>query len=206
MTEQVDYFFAPASRYSYLASTQIQSLEQDTGCHVRWHVVHSPDVRRITGKDPFAGQAVSGQYELGYRETDAKAWADYYGVPFVEPPEFEFDYQLLARAAVAGQQLGAGAAFLLGLSQAVFAAGGWPVVPGLVISVARSHHLPIEDFERLLTAKAVADQLRTRAQEAVERGVFGVPTFFVAGQMFWGNDRLPLVRHVLAQSSAGGAS
>lgn len=39
--------------------------------------------------------------------------------------------------------------------------------------------------------------LRRNSEEAVERGVFGAPTFFVGTEMFWGNDRLDFVEAAL---------
>jgi 2-hydroxychromene-2-carboxylate isomerase len=44
----------------------------------------------------------------------------------------------------------------------------------------------------------VKDRLKATTQEAVDRGVFGAPTMFVGGQMFWGQDRLDFVREALA--------
>jgi 2-hydroxychromene-2-carboxylate isomerase len=44
---------------------------------------------------------------------------------------------------------------------------------------------------------AVKDRLKAVTQDAVARGVFGAPTFFVDGQMYWGQDRLDFVRHAL---------
>ena len=49
-----------------------------------------------------------------------------------------------------------------------------------------------------LTADAqVKEQLKAATQEAVARGVFGAPTFFVGDQMFWGQDRLDFVKEAL---------
>ncbi len=48
----------------------------------------------------------------------------------------------------------------------------------------------------------VGQRLQRDTQEAIERGVFGVPTIFVGDQMFWGNDRFELVRYYL-QKAAG---
>ena len=104
MSQEVDFFFAPASRYSYLAATQIGKLERDTGCTVRWRPVHGPDIRKLRGHDPFSGPAVSGQYEWEYRKVDAEAWAAFYGVPFREPRELHFDFELLVRGAVAATE------------------------------------------------------------------------------------------------------
>ena len=47
--------------------------------------------------------------------------------------------------------------------------------------------------------QAVKDQLKATTQEAVQRGVFGAPTFFVGAQMFWGQDRIDWVREALAK-------
>jgi 2-hydroxychromene-2-carboxylate isomerase len=43
----------------------------------------------------------------------------------------------------------------------------------------------------------VKDTLRQRTQAAVDRGIFGAPTFFVGDDMFWGQDRLDFVRDAL---------
>jgi 2-hydroxychromene-2-carboxylate isomerase len=43
----------------------------------------------------------------------------------------------------------------------------------------------------------VKEELKTVTQAAVERGIFGAPTFFVGNTMFWGQDRLDFVREAL---------
>jgi 2-hydroxychromene-2-carboxylate isomerase len=58
------------------------------------------------------------------------------------------------------------------------------------------------DADRIVTRleeQEVKDQLRANTEEAVRRGVFGAPTFFVGEEMFWGNDRLPFVEEQLAR-------
>jgi len=57
-----------------------------------------------------------------------------------------------------------------------------------------------EDPEEILAGAAASEAkeaLMAAASEAVERGVFGAPTFFVGGEMFWGNDRLHFVEAAL---------
>jgi 2-hydroxychromene-2-carboxylate isomerase len=49
----------------------------------------------------------------------------------------------------------------------------------------------------LAAEPAVKDQLKAQTETAVQRGVFGAPTFFVGEQMFWGQDRLDFVRAAL---------
>ena len=49
----------------------------------------------------------------------------------------------------------------------------------------------------LIESDEIKHQLRANADEAVSRGAFGAPTFFVGGEMFWGNDRLEFVEEAL---------
>ena len=49
----------------------------------------------------------------------------------------------------------------------------------------------------------IGERLEAATAEAIERGVFGVPTIFVGDEMFWGNDRFELVRHYLAKIGIG---
>ena len=59
------------------------------------------------GGNPFRGEPLSGQYDWGYREYDAKCWADYYGIPFREPVAFRVDPARLALACLAADGQGA---------------------------------------------------------------------------------------------------
>ena len=104
----VRFYYAVGSRYSYLASTQMATLERQTGCEVVWRPLHSADLYALRGASPFEGRPVSGQYDWDYRRLDAERWADYYGVPYKEPRgAVDFDPRLLARACVAADTLGA---------------------------------------------------------------------------------------------------
>ncbi len=51
----------------------------------------------------------------------------------------------------------------------------------------------------LIDGDEIKNQLRVNADEAVSRGAFGAPTFFVGGEMFWGNDRLEFVEEALVR-------
>ncbi len=159
MANEIEFFFSPASRYSYLAATQMAGLERETG-------------------------------------------AALYGVAFHEPREFHFDYELLVQGAAAGLQLGAGGEFSLAIAAAVFASDRWPLDAALLTELAVAHGLDPVEFAAELTSERVAETVAQSAREAFERGAFGVPTFFVDSQMFWGNDRPVLVRNAALKQGA----
>jgi len=123
----VDFYYSIGSRYFYLASTQMAKLEAETGCRIRWRPVDGREIRKLRGRDPFAGEPLSGQYEWAYRRYDAECWADYYGIPFREPPNPHFDYRLLVKAATAAKRLGAVVPYSHALFRSVWVEGVWPL-------------------------------------------------------------------------------
>ena len=72
---QVNFYYGPGSRYSYLAAAQIGALEERTGASFRWRAVYSPDLIRRAGANPFDSATLRGQYHAGYRSTDSARWS-----------------------------------------------------------------------------------------------------------------------------------
>lgn len=202
MSQIVEFFFSPGSRYSYLAASRVPELEREFDCTIVWRPVHGPDIRALRGRDPLIGPPPSGQYEWTYREADAGAWADFYGIPFHEPRTHDFDSRLLVRAASASCELDRVAEYSWELSSEVYGRRAWPIDEALCLRVARATGLDSPRFRELLRSSLIEQAVEASAREALERGAFGVPTFFVNAQMFWGNDHLPLVRHALGNASS----
>jgi 2-hydroxychromene-2-carboxylate isomerase len=197
MQRTVAFYFGIGSRYSYLASTQIERLEADTGCRVLWRPVYGTDLMAARGMDPFRGTAPSGQYEAAYRTIDATRWARFYGVPYVEPAWAEHPWRGYALAAVAAGRLGNGAAYSHALFAAIFADGSGPLDDAGLAGLARFAGLPGDRLLADLADPQTEADHRHNIEAALAAGVFGVPSFVVDGEMFWGNDRLVLLRHHL---------
>jgi 2-hydroxychromene-2-carboxylate isomerase len=174
-------------------------LEEETGCTVDWRPVNGGDIRKLRHRDPFEGEPVSGQYDWSYRERDARLWADYYGIRFREPPSHHFDFWLLARAATAAKRLGRAADYGWRICAAVYGTDTWPIDETVCIALAEEIGFAADSFRATLEDRETERILAAAAGEAFRRGAFGVPTFFVGAQMFWGNDRLTILKHVLKQ-------
>ncbi len=58
------------------------------------------------------------------------------------------------------------------------------------------------EFERLVESDEIKDELIAETDRGLERGVFGVPTFFVGEQMFWGKDRMEFIDDELTLAHA----
>ena len=191
--------FSPGSRYSYLAGSQLARISSERRCRFDWRPVLGSEIRRLRGHDPFQGAPVSGQYEWAYRQRDAEMWAEYYGIPYREPPPHDFDFDLLARAAGAATRLAAADSYGWALCSVIYGTDTWPIDRGVCVDLAAQLGLPRGQFERALDESATRELLTQNARDAHARGAFGVPTFILNGVMYWGNDRLVLLEHALTQ-------
>jgi 2-hydroxychromene-2-carboxylate isomerase len=196
----VEFFYGLGSRYSYLASTQLDRLVADTGCRVRWRPLFSGDLFAARGRDPFAGQPASGQYDWAYRRRDAERWAAYYGVPYREPEAVAFEPRRLALACTAAARLGAVEPFSRRLFQALFVEGTSPPDDDFCAALAERVGLDQTAFRTTLEQPETASQLAATLGEALARGVFGVPSFMLGAEVYFGNDRLVLLRHALLRA------
>lgn len=198
----VDFFYGLGSRYSYLASTRLDRLQAETGCRFRWRPLYSGDLFAVRGVDPFAGAPVSGQYDWTYRRRDAERWAAYYGVPYREPDDVECDPRRLALACTAAARLGGVQAFSRRLFQALFVEGESPLDDHVCTALAREVGLDEAAFRQAVGQPETAADLAATVEKAVARGVFGVPSFVLGNAVYFGNDRLVLLRHALLKAGA----
>jgi 2-hydroxychromene-2-carboxylate isomerase len=194
----VRFFFGIGSRYSYLAATQVPRFAVETGARFEWRAVHSPELIASSGPDPFRAESRRGQYNGSYRTLDATRWARFYGVAYNEPPWAEIDWRLMALGAVAADTMGAGEGFASSLLRACFAEGRAPRNPETLAKLAEAVGLPAQEFSDAVASPSTAERHRENLQSALAAGAFGVPSFVLDdGQLFWGQDRLPLLRREL---------
>lgn len=200
MSRQVDFFYGIGSRYSYLASTQIEALERETGCRVTWRALLAGVLMRRRGMTAFQQDPPpSGQYDWAYRRYDAACWAAFYGVPFREPKPGVGNYEPFALACVAADRLGHGAAYSKALFHAVFVENRARFDNAVLADVADKAGLDGAALLGLIDDSETERQEERNIADALAAGAFGVPTFVCEGRMFWGNDRLAPLRDFLTR-------
>jgi len=194
----IDFYYGIGSRYSYLAHSQIAGLERDFGVAVRWFPLHSADLMRAAGRTPFDGPAASMQYEPAYRSADAARWAELYGIPYSEPDWAAIDFRRVNLAAVAAAAQADPAAYSRQLFARSYGEGARSFDDAGLATLAQAAGL---DGARLV-AEIDSPETHARHHATLEAarsvGVFGVPSFVICGEVFWGNDRIVLLRHHLA--------
>jgi 2-hydroxychromene-2-carboxylate isomerase len=197
----VEFFWDVGSPYTFLASTRIEDIARSCGASVEWRPFLLGGVFKETGNRPPVEVPAKGQYMLD----DLKTWAAFYGLSFQFPTCFPVNSLVPMRAALAAQRLGKGSDFALAIMRLYWMNGEDPSQPESVEKVCKAVGLDAGEVTRLAQDPAVKDQLRQNTEEAVKRGAFGAPTFFVGDKMFWGNDRLPLLEaHLKGQLQSRG--
>ena len=195
MTKTVEFFYDFGSPTVYLAATQLPDIAASVGATIDWRPMLLGGVFKSTGnQSPVVVPA-----KAAYMNNDLKRFAKRYGVPFRFNPHFPINTLALMRGAVAYQDDAVAASTY---RDAIFTAI-WvearnlnePDVIGQVLSDAGLD--PAELMNRI-GQQTVKDQLIANTEEAVNRGVFGAPTFFVGEQMFFGQDRLDFVAEALS--------
>ena len=196
---EIELFYDIGSPYSYLAATQVEAIERTTSAQVRLKPFLLGAVFKATGNTPPAGVANKAKWMLA----DLAEWASAYGVPFRFPSRFPLNTLLTERALTAAERtVGEGPARRLAL--ALFTAY-WvddrDVSDRQVIAdVATALGIDASAVLAAADAQETKDLLRARTEDAVARGAFGAPTFFVGDRMYWGNDRIVLLERLFASA------
>ena len=190
-----DFYFDFGSLASYLAHTQLPKMCTETGASANLLPMLLGGVFQATGNSSPMTVPAKGRYVF----VDFKRYADGYGVPLNTNPHFPIITTTLMRMVTALQMHNDPRmqTFMDAVFQAIWVNSrnlNDPVIVGQVLTDAGF------DAAALLAMandQATKDQLKAVTMKAVERGVFGAPTFFVGEEMFWGQDRIEQVKAAL---------
>lgn len=177
MTRQANWYFDYVSPYAYLQLESFHRLPSDI------EVTLKPVL--------FAG--LLGYWDnMGPAEIPAKRRQTYRyshwlahkrGIQFKAPPRHPFNPLAILRLSIA---LDSDIQAIRTIFRHVWGAGQDGQDPGSLRPLAES--LGINDLETRISSPAVKKQLRTNTEEATARGVFGIPTFSIDDELFWGDD------------------
>ena len=194
MAKTVEFYFDFGSPYSYLAYKALPAIAAARGAQILWRPMLLGGVFKATGNHSPAEIAAKS----AWMQRDMERWAARYGAAFKRNPHFPINTLTLMRGA-AGMQL-RGMDFGK-YAETIFCAM-WAEPRNLgdaqeLAAVLREAGFDPSEFQSLVNDATVKERLRQQTEEAVARGVFGAPTFFVGDEMFWGQDRLDFVAAAL---------
>jgi 2-hydroxychromene-2-carboxylate isomerase len=195
MAKRVEFYFDFGSPYSYLAYRALPRIVAAHAAQIAWRPMLLGGVFKATGNhSPIEIPAKNRWLRL-----DLERWAARYGAAFSHNPHFPINTLMLMRGAVGMQMRGAEFHKYV---EAIFHAM-WEEPRNLgeqeeLTRVLQQAGFDAGAFQSLVNDPVVKEQLKKNTEEAVARGVFGAPTFFVGEEMYWGQDRLEFVAEALA--------
>jgi 2-hydroxychromene-2-carboxylate isomerase len=183
------FYYDFSSPYSYLAAERIGGAFAERGVRQPvWRPISFGFVIRAIDKVPWS---VGPGREEGMREVERRAAER--GLPPVRWPDGwpVESYSLTPlRTAVYAEQAGRIVSFSLAAFRQAFAAGRDLSDVDNVLLAAAACELHPRAVLKAIESQSIKDRLRKGTEEAIERGVTGVPTIAVGDELFWGDDRL----------------
>lgn len=185
---QIDYFFAPMSPFCYLAGDRLEAIAARHGAAIRYIPINAPALFPRTG-----GQVLAERHDSrkAYRLQELRRTAAKRGVKLDLQPFFfpvnpaPASYAIIAAAKVGGGDLGG---LVQAFSRAVWAEGRDIADDETVRELLVAYGFAANIADRFMLE--VAETYMANLEEAVARGVFGVPFYIVGDERFWGQDRL----------------
>ena len=197
MTRAVEFYFDVGSPAAYLAWTQLPQLAAAAGAHIDYKPFLLGGVFQATGNRSPMEVPAKGRY----MQDDLARYAVRYGVPFAHNPHFPINTLTLMRGAIGLQMREPDRLVAYGdaIYRAIWVDGCDMNDPASVGAVLQAAGFEAQALLALTAHTEVKDRLKAVTQDAVARGVFGAPTFFVGDRMFWGQDRLDFVQQALKE-------
>ena len=196
---KVDFYYDLVSPYSYLAYGQIERICRENGAEL----VLRPMLLGAVHKEAGIKSPIETELKARYQARDIRRWAKYYGVPLMFPDPFPFRTLKTMRAAMFLRKRGELEAFTEAAFAHYWQEGGAPrgfdeVDEDAPISIVATRiGADPEEVLQGAASQEAKQSLKDATSDALRRGVFGAPAFFVGDEMFWGNDRLHFVEAAL---------
>ncbi len=197
----LEFFYDCGSPWTYLAFDRIEGLARETGAEFAWKPILVGGVFNAVNGSVYEQRSAPVPAKLAYHAKDLQDWARRYGLEIGWPSVFPVNSVKVMRGALAAEPHGK----LVAWSRAAFEAywGEDRDVSQDAEIAALAERVGLDPAETLaaIATPEIKQRLRANTDELIARGGFGSPTMFVDGaDMYFGNDRLPLVRAALEAS------
>jgi 2-hydroxychromene-2-carboxylate isomerase len=197
-----EFFYDVTSPWTYLAFAGIQPIAEQHNLRISWRPILVGGVFNAVNQGiyEFREKAFSDERKMSAFLKDLSDWANYREIKIRWPDNHPVNAVKVMRGCLAASEQG----HLVDFSRLAFEAY-WGELrdvsdDGVLVELAEAAGMNGADFLNRLAADDIKAQLRANTDELIERGGYGSPTMFINGDdMYFGNDRLPLVDRKLGQ-------
>jgi 2-hydroxychromene-2-carboxylate isomerase len=194
-----EFFFDCACPWSYLALGRLREAAVRTGAGIVYRPVLLAEIGGGHVATPHGQLATARQR---YRSKDLQDWARFCGVVLRDPGIGPVDSSWAQRGVIVARRTGQLAAYVDGVFHARFVDGRCISELAEVKAIAAGIGLDAESFMAELHAPDTLAGLHENISRLLQHGGFGTPSMLVGADLYFGNDRMPLVEVALAR--AGG--
>ncbi len=200
MTLHIDYYASLNSPWTHLGAARIEAMAMANNASLRIYPVDFGAIFAQSGGLPLPKRAPQRQ---AYRLMELPRWRDHLGIPIhVEPKFFPASEALTAGCVIAVREtLGDLPAIKLAhrVLKALWQEEKNPADPATLAELIADVGLDADPVLKLGAEPRWAEQRVADTQAALDRGVFGAPSYVIDGEIFWGQDRLGFVQRRLAR-------
>jgi 2-hydroxychromene-2-carboxylate isomerase len=198
MARQLDFYFDCSSPWTYLAFHAIQPLAAELGADIAWKPILVGGVFNAVNQTVYDSRARPNPLKQAYMLKDLGDWARLYGLTIVFPPTiFPVNSVRCMRGAFTALDEGRLVPYATAAFEAYWGRDLDISRDDVLAEIATTAGLERQRFFAGIETPSCKARLRANTDELMARGGFGSPTLFVDSSMFFGNDRLPLVRAAL---------
>lgn len=198
----IEFFFDCSSPWTYLAFHNIQPLAKELGAEVIWRPILVGGIFNTVNPSVYAQRETPVPLKARYMKKDLQDWARSAGLAIKMPPTvFPVNSVKAMRGCIwLGRDV---VPFATALFEAYWGGDKDISQDAVLAELCKTHGIDEQKFFAGISEQAIKDQLKANTEEVVARGGFGSPTIFVnKTDMYFGNDRLPLIREALLRSKA----
>jgi len=196
MGQALEFFFDYGSPYSYLADHRLNELRKRIGVEISYRPMLLGGVFKATGNQSPAQEPIDAK--RNYNGLALRRSAAAYGAAFRGNEHFPINTLMLMRTAIASQRQGVFEAYHQAIYPAFWADGLDLGDQEVLASVLTGAGLDAATLAEVRGRDEIKAELRSNTEEAVARGAFGAPTFFLGDELFFGADHLFFVERALA--------
>jgi 2-hydroxychromene-2-carboxylate isomerase len=191
------FWFDFGSPNAYLAHRVVPAIEARTGARFRYVPVLLGGLFKLTGNQApmvaFAGVPT----KLAYERREMERFIAAHAIPFRMNPHFPVNTLALMRGAVAAEAEGVFDAYVEGMFHFMWEEPRKLDDPTVLAHALAEAGLPADRLLARAVDRDVKGRLAANTQDAFAHGAFGIPTFLVGGELYFGKDRLREVEEAL---------
>ncbi len=194
----IEFIFDFVSPNGYLVWQPLKELAARKGATITLTPALLGGMHKLTGNAPPFIRDADVKGKNAYSQLEMQRFVVRHGLTkFRMNPAFPFRSVELLRMLLAAIDLGCGEAFADAFLRAIWEDGLNPADAAAVDAVIAAAGLPAAALADGAQSAEVKDRLAANTQNVVERGAFGIPTFFIDGEMYFGKERLGQIEEVL---------